>query len=146
MSKNGFTLIELLITITIIVILAAIGIISYQSVLKSGRDSKRQSDLRSIQSALEQYHADEGYFPNPITSDPDGSSLSGPFGRIYLNQIPKDPNGSDYLYQPNSCASGECISYCLYAKLEIPISGWSNPNPTSCTQINASWNFVVFTP
>lgn len=141
MSKKGFTLIELLITITIIVILAAIGIISYQSVLKSGRDSKRQADLRSIQSALEQYYNDQGYFPEVVTF---GSALT--YGaKTYMTKIPQDPiNNATYKYtwSPYACASLKCTSYCLYANLEIDISQ-PNPDPVKCT---LSGNFIVVPP
>ena len=54
MKTRGFTLIELLVTVTIIAVLSAIGLVIYHVVLEQGRDSKRQSDLRTIQSALEQ--------------------------------------------------------------------------------------------
>lgn len=123
MSKKGFTLIELLITITIIVILAAIGIITYQSVLKSGRDSKRQSDLRSIQSALEQYRSDQGSYSATISFSAGQNISSGT--RIYLNEVPLDPTGSpQYCYHasPDTCTSA-CTSYELYAKLENPPAG-----------------------
>lgn len=126
MSAKGFTLIELLIAITIIGVLAAIGFVAYSSVLKSGRDSKRQSDLRSIQSALEQYHNDQGNYPTSL------ASLTTP--KAYLNQIPEDPLRSAYGYQQVSSA------YCVYANLEnTPPS-----KPASCT--NASYNFALTPP
>lgn len=62
-SAKGFTLVELLITISIIGILSAIGLVLYSTVLKQSRDSKRQSDLKSIQLALEQYSNDQGFYP-----------------------------------------------------------------------------------
>ncbi|MCL5073272.1 MAG: prepilin-type N-terminal cleavage/methylation domain-containing protein [Actinobacteria bacterium] len=74
LQKNkGFTLIELLITLTIIAVLSAIGLVAFSYVLKQGRDSKRQSDLRAIQSALEQYYSDQGSYPTAsITSGVNG--------------------------------------------------------------------------
>lgn len=103
MSKKGFTLIELLVTITIIAILSAIGLIVYTSVIKQGRDSKRQSDLRSIQSALEQYFADKFYYPqNNYSTCSNGKvafnatspcKLVDPLNtKTYLNAVPGDPS------------------------------------------------------
>jgi len=49
MPKNkGFTLIELLIVISIIAVLSAVGLVSYTNFLKSFRDVRSKSALRSI--------------------------------------------------------------------------------------------------
>lgn len=131
MKKHGFTLIELLVTISIIAIITAIGFVAYSTVSKQGRDAKRQSDLKSIQSALEQYRADQGNYPASLTFG--GSLTSG--GRAYLNVVPTDPTGSpEYNYTVSSS------SYCLYANLEN-----STPPDTSCTN-DSTRNFEVTPP
>lgn len=146
MKTRGFTLIELLVTVSIIAVLSAIGLVVYSSVLKQGRDSKRQSDLRSIQSALEQYFADQLYYPTSITY---GNALSGG-GKTYLNTTPSDPTGDpQYSYAPstssgsacdNSSTATFCTKYCLYAKLEN-----STPGTGNCTA-TGSYNFAVTPP
>ncbi len=155
-KKSGFTLIELLITISIIGILSTIGIVSYLTFSKNARDAKRQSDLKFIQSALEQYHADQIYYPKTI---PFGSPLTNLTGRptpspipslkTYLNSIPSDPLPSpqpQYSYQPlpATCDNGttKCISYCLYAKLERA-SVTSDPG---CAPSSGSYNYGVTRP
>lgn len=146
-KSKGFTLIELLITISVIAILSVIGMVVYTSVLKQGRDSKRQSDLRAIQSALEQYRSDEGHYPRPLTLT-QGNSLTGSSGRVYLTQIPGDPTGSPgYLYYPygSNCEDvtpQNCVNYCVYAKLEIPITSWIRP--AICT--DTTYNYAVTLP
>lgn len=115
-SRSGFTLVELLITISIIAVLSAIALIAYTSFIKSSRDAKRQSDVKVIQSALEQFHADQKYYPSAITF---GSSLV--FGsKIYLTKVPKDPRSptQEYAYAPSNCTGSACTGYCLSAKLE----------------------------
>ncbi|MBU0974752.1 prepilin-type N-terminal cleavage/methylation domain-containing protein [Patescibacteria group bacterium] len=63
-SKNkGFTLIELLVVSTIIVILSAIGIVSFIGAGKGARDAKRKSDLETVRQALVLYRSDEGAYP-----------------------------------------------------------------------------------
>lgn len=108
--------------VTIIAILMAIGFISYRQFIAQAEDAQRTSDLKFIQSALEQYHADWHYYPPGITP---GEALKGPGedGKTYLTTIPKDPRGSDeYLYEPRGAGCSEsqpenCTSYCLFVKL-----------------------------
>jgi len=54
-SGFGFTLIELLVVISIIGILAALGIASYSRAEKNTRDTQRMSDLGQYRIALENY-------------------------------------------------------------------------------------------
>lgn len=88
-KSKGFTLIELLVVVAIIGILAAL-VISYlgQARLKA-RDARRKSDLREIQTALEQYADDNG------GSYPAASSALVP---DYIAVIPDDPSGGAYDY------------------------------------------------
>lgn len=135
--KSGFTLIELLVVISIIGVLSMIGLITYSSVYRSSRDAKRKSDLKLIQSALEQYNGDQKYYPFTVTTN--GPLSAG--AKIYLNKIPQDPSGStkDYSYVPlgTNCSSSSpqnCTSYCLSANLETSSGVNSDPSCVpSCT-------------
>ena len=127
---RGFTLIELLVTLSIIAILATIGIVSYQVVLKNSRDAKRQADFKVIQSALEQYHADQLFYPSALSfgnsiTNCTGNVLPCTVSKTYLNTAPTDPIANpqyNYVAKPDSpvCdnSATKCLSYCLYAKLE----------------------------
>lgn len=136
MSK-GFTLVEMLIVISIIGVLSAVGLASYTSFLKNSRDAKRQADLKFIQTALENYHADQIYYPIlspsscPETGDGKlrfGCSLTDVSGvRTYIAGIPKDPQSPsrDYAYEPKAIDGStcnnttvKCTNYCLFAKME----------------------------
>ena len=64
-ATKGFTLIELLVTITIIGMLATIGLISYRGITARGRDSQRISDARNIVTVLEIFKTSTGKYPNP---------------------------------------------------------------------------------
>ncbi|KKP68402.1 MAG: Tfp pilus assembly protein PilE-like protein [Candidatus Roizmanbacteria bacterium GW2011_GWA2_35_19] len=59
--KKSFTLLEMLVVIGIIAVLVSVGISSYSTVQKKARDAKRKSDLKTIQSAMEQYYSICGY-------------------------------------------------------------------------------------
>lgn len=140
---NGFTLIELLVAVTIIAILASIGLLAYGSFIKSARDAKRQADLRSIQSALEQYFADQVFYPyssggasalnlsstSSITNCTGNPSTSCTVTKTYMSTIPKDPVSSNlpYCYHaytkatPSSAcdnSSQKCTDYVIMAKVD----------------------------
>lgn len=120
-SIRGFTLIELLISISIIAILATLGFEMFQAVYRSSRDSRRQSDLKFIQSALEDYRADQLYYPASSSLTPGGSLIAG--SKTYMTKVPNDPTANpDYSYvaSPAGCnnTSVNCTSYCLFAQME----------------------------
>ena len=146
MKKNpGFTLIELLIVISIIATLSVVGLVSYTNFMKNSRDARRQSDLKFIQSALEDYHADNLYYPFTVTP---GSPLSSGT-KTYMTKVPNDPlvGNHDYSYEASgsNCAAStpqNCTSYCLSAAME----GTNTPeNDPGCTPA-ADRNYVVTRP
>lgn len=119
-NPKGFTLIELLVVITILAILAAIGIPVYSGVQKSARMAKRVSDLKSIQMALDLYRADSDSYPLAQTwrsecvgggSFPADEVVPG-LAPKYLQSFPSDPrmkkltNESCYMYISNEDGSG----------------------------------------
>ncbi len=127
-AKNlgGFTLIEMLIVIAIIGILASIVLVGLGPVQRSARDSRRASDLRSVQNALELCYSKGGSYPvaanwaELITAltGIGGSPQCG--GSAVVPRIPSDPlPAQTYEYSVN-CAAG--TSYMLKATLEDPTS------------------------
>lgn len=147
---KGFTLIEMIVVITIIAVLSSISFLSYSTVQRNARDTKRQSDLKVIQSALEQYRADQSYYPLTLSFD---SSLTSPTGsKIYLNRIPNDPvSVVSYDYEPypvgctNASAAANCSGYCLYAKVENDSTKNTRPSfcPPAAHGPDAQYNYTV---
>ena len=66
----GFTLIELLVVIAIISLLSSIVLSSLQTAKIKSRDTRRLSDMRQIQIALQIYFTTLGAYPG--NTDPDG--------------------------------------------------------------------------
>ncbi len=60
---RGFTLIEVMVAVSIIAILSGVIAISASSSNQQGRDAKRQSDLRALQTAVELYKNRHGRYP-----------------------------------------------------------------------------------
>lgn len=58
LAKKGFTLIELLVVITIIGILATGAVTTFTSQIQKARDSTRISDIKALQTAVEQVYQD----------------------------------------------------------------------------------------
>lgn len=145
--RFGFTLIELLIVITIISILMLAGITVYTNFLQNARDTRRQADLKFIQSGLEQYFADQKYYPTKAQV-PFGGTLASPDGKkTYLTTIPNDPTKNpDYSYQvmPKDCDNTPtkiCTNYCLYSNLE----NMTLPNSPDC-QLTGDYKYSLSKP
>src|SRR3989339_206613 len=113
--KRGFTLIEILISIAIIAVLTALGIVSYVSINRNARDAKRRGDIEQIRSALELYRSDNGFYPVVGSLGwVDVSELSAVLVDTYFPSIPSDPQNSSYRYK----GTNDYYGYCLEAKVE----------------------------
>lgn len=113
-SKKGFTLIEILIVVAIIGILASVVVVGLGPAQKKGRDSRRVSDLRSVQTALELYYGKNGAYPVPNGTWAQFAAVLTGAG-IGTSQIPNDPTTSrDYVYSSDAAGT----TYILAAQLE----------------------------
>lgn len=61
---QGFTIVELLIVIVVIGILALLVITTYSGIQQKARNSKRQTDLQSVQTQLEAFYSQNGHYPS----------------------------------------------------------------------------------
>lgn len=115
--KKGFTLIELLITMLIIGIIASLAVVGLTSVRSKSRDTRRISDIRQIQNALEIYRNDNNVYPSAITS---GESMTGENDYVYMSKVPTAPGINDgdcesdaYTYGSTDTSITYSITYCL---------------------------------
>ena len=79
---RGFTLIELLIVITLIVILASVGLPIYRNSVQRAEEATLKENLFRMNDAIDQYYADKNKYPQ---------SLQDLVSDGYLRSIPEDP-------------------------------------------------------
>lgn len=108
--KSAFTLLEMLVVIGITALILGLGAISYSSMQKKARDTKRKTDLKTIQNALEQYYSLCNYqypFSDPFSA---AGNLTGNLacGSTTLLSYPTDPLSNLYYYQcVGTCSSSQ---------------------------------------
>jgi general secretion pathway protein G len=122
MSRKGFTLIEILIVVAIISILASVVLVGLGPTQQSGRDARRLSDIREVQTGLELYFSKCGFYPGSASCGGAGTAidytnmataLTG--SSIGVSTVPNDPTvGKSYWYGTNAGGT----SYVLCTALE----------------------------
>lgn len=127
MNKKGFTLIELLVVIAIIGLLSTLAVVALGSARQKARDSKRLSDVKQMQTALELYFTDYNTYPTSThTNLGVGVTCLGATGwgtscgaNPYMGLVPSDPQTPNYDYG----YSGDLTTYTITATLEGTVSG-----------------------
>lgn len=120
-SKNsGFTLVELLVVITIIAILATIGLTIYTSAQKQAKDAKRRGDIDAIAKALETKKGTNSQYPQLSSTD-------------FTNGIPLDATTAQY---------------CLKSDSDTPpaqsdITAWASTS--ECPSAGSDWKKITST-
>ena len=81
-TERGFTLFELVMVMTIIVILAAVGVASYQKIQLKAKETLLKQNLKELRKLLDQYTADKEAMPQ---------SLEDLVSAGYIREVPIDP-------------------------------------------------------
>src|SRR6476660_7798757 len=91
-ATSGFTILELLIVIAIIAILAGLILSTAGYIQKKGASSRAETEIAALTVALENYKADNGYYPH-------GTNVSGttpPSSNTFLLTSLMPTNGKVY--------------------------------------------------
>lgn len=104
-TARGFTLIEVMVVVVILGILAALVVPKIMSRPEQARIVKVKQDLLAIQSALDLYKLDNGFYPSTdqgleaLVSQPTTNPVPRNWKSDgYLQELPKDPWGENYQY------------------------------------------------
>ncbi|HKP13827.1 MAG TPA: prepilin-type N-terminal cleavage/methylation domain-containing protein, partial [Blastocatellia bacterium] len=65
-GQRGFTLLEMVMVMTIIVVLAVIGVTSYQQVQLKAKETILKDDLHTMRKLIDQYEADREKLPEKL--------------------------------------------------------------------------------
>jgi general secretion pathway protein G len=142
--EKGFTIVELLIVIVVIGILALLVITTYSTIQQKARNSKRASDIKSLQTQIEAYFTQSGHYPSLADMNTasflttnmkslDQNALIDPLNPTQSKTLVASATAKSYAFQPKqsdgstSCESDDttCVSYTLTATYEGQYNGTS---------------------
>ncbi len=105
-TQGGFTLIEIMVVILILGLLATIVVQSLRGATDKAKRVKAQADLHEIQTALDRYYLDSGFYPTTdqglqalVTRPGSGRVPANYEDGGYVQRLPLDPWGNPYVYQ-----------------------------------------------
>jgi general secretion pathway protein G len=98
-------LIEVLLVLVILVVLASLAVVAYGPIQKSMRVKAAKTQIGLFKTAINKYNLDVGNYPPNLDAlrTPPGDLPPGKWDGPYLDSdIPMDPWGKPYNYQPTS--------------------------------------------
>lgn len=119
--NQGFTIVELLIVIVVIGILALLVITTYSGIQQKARNSKRQTDLQSLQTQLEAFFSQNGYYPSLTDLNTGTSATTNAKSTWITTNMPSldqnatvDPSNPNQSHQFASAPAAKVYSYQVY--------------------------------
>jgi general secretion pathway protein G len=110
-SRKHFSLVELIVVVLILGILASAASIKVVSYLGESKVTKAKTDIQTISKSVEQFRMRNSTFPETLDDllGVETEDDTEPF--VYLDKIPKDPWGNDYVYIPDTDHEYDIVSY-----------------------------------
>jgi general secretion pathway protein G len=124
-AQGGFTLIEVLIVVTLIVVLAGMGLATYTTSIRRSKEAVLHEDLFRMRDAIDQYYADKGHYPADLASlvtdgymrtvPKDPLTLSSDTWQVVMSEVDAtNPNAPPGVYDVKSGASGTALDGTSY--------------------------------
>ena len=98
---RGFTLLELMVVAVILVLLAGVVTVLVNKRAEQAKHAKAVADIASLDSAIDQYHLDNGAYPltlDALREKPAGEELPNWNGPYIKKAVPADPWSREYVY------------------------------------------------
>src|SRR2546430_16746725 len=100
LRRQAFTLVEMLLVLVILATLAAIVIPKMAGRSKQAQVTAAKTQINSLDSTIEAFEVDNGYFPKNLDALFNPPSNSPNWKGPYLSKaIPNDPWGNPYVYE-----------------------------------------------
>jgi general secretion pathway protein G len=81
-ASAGFTMIELLVVMTLVIILASIGMVQYRNSVTRAEEAALKENLFRMRDAMDQFYADKNKWP---------ADLAELVSEGYIREVPTDP-------------------------------------------------------
>lgn len=81
-DARGFTMIEVMVVLTLVVILASMGMVQYRNTVTVAKEATLKENLFRMRDAIDQYYADKTKYPG---------SLADLVSDGYIREVPVDP-------------------------------------------------------
>ena len=132
LRNSGFTIIELLIVMSVIVILASMGLVQYRNSIRRTQEAVLKENLFRMRDAMDQFYADKNKWP---------ADLSELVSEGYIREVPEDPitkskdtwRTEQAEPDPNNPASAGGVDNVFSGSEETALDGskyseWGEPN------------------
>ena len=81
-GQRGFTMIEILIVLTLVVVLASMGMVNYRNSVTRAEEATLKENLFRMRDAMDQFYADKNKWP---------ADLADLVSEGYIREVPVDP-------------------------------------------------------
>ena len=103
--QAGFTMIELMVVVSLIVILATMGLAQYRSSVTRSKEAVLKEDLFQMRDAIDQYYADKGSIPGARFARERRLPAEGSEGSVHRQRptwqtVPSEPDPNNPTAEP----------------------------------------------
>lgn len=119
LDRRGFTLIEIMVVVVILGLLAALVVPKLIGRTEEAKRTQAAVQMKNVEQALELFKLDNGFYPatdqgfQALVTIPEAGRIPKNYRKGgYLDRVPKDPWGNDYIYiSPGTHGDYDITSY-----------------------------------